>query len=294
MDSSRTALERFTHETPEGVIAGWRAPRPDAPRLLFCHATGFCASAYKQMLTAAAETFDVTAVDLRGHGRTTLPADPARLRSWTIYARDVADFLDAHEGRNWTLAGHSMGAVVCALSARGRTDIAALRLIEPVSMPPIVRYLAITPLWRRGAMRHPPASLAVKRRADWSDRAAMIETYSRKRLFSQFAPGAIADYLEDGVREKDGGVTLSCAPAWEAATFTAQANDFWGAVRRAPAPMAVLAARDGSSTVFPGAGGRFRRSGAAFERIEGVTHLAPMERPDLAAAFLRHDAQKGV
>lgn len=279
---------RFTFETGGGAIAGWRWPKTNAPSLLFCHATGFCASAYKKLLGHVAAHFEIYAMDMRGHGLTTLLADPKSLRGWGIYACDVARFLDAHDRAEWTLAGHSMGGVVAALAARGRSDVKTLRLVEPVAMPPAVRFLALTPFWRAGVIARPPASLARKRKADWPDRRTMREVYEKKRLFARFAPGAIDDYLEDGVRESAGeGVSLSCNTEWEAATFAAHAHNFWGAVRDAPGTVRVLAARHKTSTVFPGAEAGFRRAGASVRWIDGVSHLAPMERPAAVAAFLK-------
>ena len=52
--------------------------------LVFAHANGFCASAYIQLLEPLAATFEIIAPDLRGHGRTRLPADPAGHRDWTV------------------------------------------------------------------------------------------------------------------------------------------------------------------------------------------------------------------
>lgn len=276
------------------AFAGWRYVNEAAPPLLFCHATGFCASAYKQMFSHLQNDFDITALDQRGHGRTRAATDPAGLTSWKTYASDIAAFLDQSGRDGWVLAGHSMGAVAATLASRGRSDIAALRLIEPVAMPPIVQYLARLPWWRERIMKRPPASLARKRRVFWPNREAVRESYGKKALFARFADGALLDYLEDGLTETEEGVRLSCDPEWEAATFSAHAHDFWGAVRAAPAPVSVLGARGATSTLFPSASRRFRAAGAQIGRVDGVSHLVAMEKPALAAAFLRGAAPSGL
>ena len=51
--------ERLSAPIGEGEIAGWRHANVGAPRLLFCHANGFCASAYKRMLALLADRFDI-------------------------------------------------------------------------------------------------------------------------------------------------------------------------------------------------------------------------------------------
>ncbi|MBI1366916.1 MAG: alpha/beta fold hydrolase [Alphaproteobacteria bacterium] len=283
--------ERFAVEISDGAMAGWRWRRPRAPRLLFLHATGFCASAYKSTLRRAAARFDVYALDLRGHGRTRLPADPRRLKSWDVFARDVVAALDALAGEApgpaWTLSGHSCGAVVSALAARGRADVAGLALIEPVTPPPGVALLARTPLWRLTGARSRLARGALARRALWPDREAVRASYARKPLFRRWAPGVLDDYLEDGLAPAaEGGVALACAPAWEAATFAAFAHDFWGAIAAAPAPVSVLGAVDPTTTLFGRAPARLKRLGAEIQFAAGSTHLLPFEAPDAAAAFL--------
>lgn len=280
------APSRISVPLEGGKLAGWRWRNEGAPPLLFCHATGFCASAYRQMLELLAPQFDLYALDMRGHGRTRLPADPTRLRSWDVYAEDAAAFLDRENRKDWTLAGHSMGAVVVTLAARARRDVSAMRLIEPVSPSPFYAWLAGTPMWPRIARRMPLVSQAKNRRVRWRSREEVLGSYAGKRLFRGWAPGTLADYLADGLVDDDAGVRLACDPQWEAATFAAQANNFWAGVHNAPAPVGVFAAIHGSSTVWSDGRRRFRRLGATVVEVGGVSHLAPMERPALAAEFL--------
>ena len=115
--------ERFSVELNDGALHGLRFGERGGPPLLFCHATGFCASAYRQMLSQLPGHYDVYALDMRGHGRSQLPADPAPLRSWSVYADDIGQFLDRVQRRKWVLAGHSMGAVTIAMAAEKRDDV---------------------------------------------------------------------------------------------------------------------------------------------------------------------------
>lgn len=282
---------RLTMRIGVGDVAALRFGDGSAPPLLFAHANGFCASAYRQMLEALGDKFDVFAIDLRGHGRSLLPASDPTHRSLSIFGDDVAQLLNAisKQGEttgHWTLAGHSLGAVAVTLAAVGRTDVAGIKLIEPVAMPSFWYALARSPLWPAVAPRLPLVSMARNRRAVWPDRAAVKASYARKPLFSIWAEGVLDDYLEDGLINVGGEVALTCAPAWEAANFAAQAHDFWGAVAKAPAAVAVIAANHPSTTVSRGARGRFRRLGASVVEIDGSTHLLPFEKPQEAAKFL--------
>lgn len=283
---------RLTVAIDGGEVALLRFGRAGAPPLLFAHANGFCASAYRRMFEAMGARFDIFAMDMRGHGRTRLPAIVGGHRSMAIFGDDMrrvkAALAPLAGGKPWTLAGHSLGGVAALKAAAGETDVAAVRLIEPVAMPRVWNALASSPFWPLIAPRIPLVRTALRRRDRWPDRAAAARSYAGKPFFAGWADGVLADYLEDGLAADGEGVRLACAPAWEAANFAAQANDLWGALARIDAPVSVLAARHASSTLRGGSEARFRRFGACVERLPGVTHLIPFEAPALAAKFLNN------
>src|SRR5215469_8567908 len=112
----------------------WEGPR-GAPLLVFLHANGFNAETYVSILGPLATQFRIIAPDLRGHGSTTLTANP-RKGNWTIFRDDLIAFVDKLGLRPQVLAGHSMGATASLLAAGKRRDIAeALVLAEPVLQP---------------------------------------------------------------------------------------------------------------------------------------------------------------
>ncbi len=285
------AFERAPFEAPDGRIAALRFPA-DAPsrRMLFCHANGFCASAYLKAFNALPPDMEILALDLRGHGRTDLPADPARHRSWDVYASDINAVVDqiGDSGPRWTFAGHSMGAVAALLAAAKRTDVAALRLIEPVIMPDAYRAMAHTPFMKFLFRRSGIVKGALGRRARWPDRAAALTSYRGKPLFQSWPDGVLEDYLMDGLEDADGGASLSCAPAWEAANFMSHAHEPLRAARdfiASGGAISALAAGE-KSTLSPGPRRRLRQFGAHVTVLPGVGHLLAMERPAAAAAFL--------
>ncbi|GJL91014.1 alpha/beta fold hydrolase [Hyphococcus sp.] len=283
---------RFSIDLDGGALTGWRWRNWDKPPLLFLHATGFCASAYRQMLTPVSEHFDVFALDLRGHGDNSLPALPANLRSWRPYVEDVRAFLNVQSRAGWVLSGHSLGAATALMASQARKDVAALKLIEPVAIPEWMSVLAKTPIWPLLSPRIKLVRLAARRRAVWPDRQSAFSAYSRKGLFKSWAPGVLGDYLEDGLKEDAeggdgaGSLTLACSPEWEAATFAAQGNDFWRAARSVRAPISIFAADHPSSTLPLAARRRFGRLGASVLVKDGVSHLAPMENPQDLAGFV--------
>ena len=287
-------MRRETLALPQGEVALSRREGRGGT-VVFAHANGLNKSAYEPMFAAMETEVALIALDARGHGRTTLPAPPARLRSWTLYADDLVAAVAALSPEPpLTLAGHSLGAVTALLAAE-RLGAARLVLLEPVIVPGTARLAARAPLLSRAMPRLVPiARRAAARRDGWPDEASVRAAYARSRFFGAWDEAALSGYLADGLTRTENGVRLACDPAWEAASFAAQAHRFWRPLRRAArsVPVSVLHV-DGASTVPRRATGRLARAGCAVTRARG-DHLLPQHRPADAAAFLRMAMSGGV
>ena len=272
----------------DGVMAAWRWPNPGAPLLVFAHANGFNGGAYRQMLGQVADRFEIIAPDLRGHGRTSLPADPRTHLSWDIYAHDLLALYAQLDRKPDLLAGHSMGASSTLLAAAQMADIPPLALIEPVVLPPSLYLLARSPFWpfMKGTVKQ--GQMARKRSNGWPDAASVADRYRTRPTFVRWAEGVLEDYLEDGLTQTPDGVRLSCAPEWEAANFEGQAHNLLKAARIVGDRAAVLKASK-ASTVINTRG--LEQRGVQIETIEGG-HLAPMEQPVPVSDWLRQVADR--
>lgn len=269
-----------------------KAHAATGPGLAFFHATGLTASSYRQVLAPLGRQVPVLAIDQRGHGRTSLPADPDSLWDWHIYATDAEAVLASQPvpDGGWLLGGHSMGAVVALLlAARGRIPVAGLALIEPVATPDFGKQLYQVPGLRYLARQMPIARKAAARRAEFPSREAARDAYAGKPFFARWADGVLDDYLEDGLTNSGDGARLSCDPAWEAATFAAQGHAFIPAFNKAARAseetISILYAGSGSTT--PPALRRWMEShGADGQELAGAGHLLPQENPAAVTGFL--------
>ena len=258
-----------------------------APDLLFLHATGLNALTYRHMLAPLGARHHVVAVDLRGHGLTTLPPRRWGYRTWNRHRDDVIDLLSRHFQGPVTLAGHSMGATTSLLVAGMRPDLTrGVCMIDPVIRPPL---LGGAPAGDRKALG---ASSIVrgarKRRANFPSKAEAVAALTGRGFFTTFPPEALADYAEDGfVETGQGDVALTCTPAYEAATFMAQAHDPWTPLAKAGGPLVALRAEIGSTTSDAAAERMHSmRPDMRIATVEGATHALPVERPDRARAAI--------
>lgn len=264
--------------------------------LVFVHANGFCGSTYAPILAPLAQELagcSVVSLDLRGHGRTTLPADPDRQDRWTIHRDDLAAAITALPGglapEGAVLAGHSMGGTSGLLAAGAGLvpDVRQLVLFDPVFAPRAFYLYARAPwvfaLWRR---HFPMSAGALRRRRQFESREAAASGWTGRGAFRTWQPGFLEGYCQDGLRPLPaGGFTLACAPEFEAACFAGQRHDPHGALKRLTIPLRVLRAEH-HSTLRGSQIGAFTQAGARVETIAGASHFLPMEQPDLCRSVL--------
>ena len=285
-------MRRFRFETPQGDMAALEFGDP-AGRLaaLWLHATGFNAMTYQSILAPLGLRTKVQAVDLRGHGRTTLPANPKRLKSWKRHRNDVIAFLERQAPTQpVVLAGHSMGATVALLVAGAVPNrVAGLVLVDPVILPPAYyRWMHLLP-WMRGGSAM--VRQAKKRRNQFGSQQEVLETYQQRSAFKTWRDPFLSDYIIDGFDRFDENEPdsddqdwrLLCTPSYEAATFAAQRNRPWGAlakVRKHKIPVTILRP-ERNSVLTDKVAARLSRKYPDLVLKERVntTHFLPMEAP---------------
>lgn len=277
-----------------GLAFGREGPNPD---IVFLHATGFNARTYRAMLAPLGNRFQVWAIDLRGHGRTTLPARRFGYSSWRQHREDIANLLDRYTSGRVTLAGHSFGGTVALMVAARRPElVASLALIDPVILSS-THYgaveLPLAPLLMRATF--PLARGAARRRARFPTRDAAVEAFTDRGVFKVFPREVIEDYVADGLREDAAGdFVLSCSPLYEAATFAAQRNNPWPLFRQVKCPLVALRA-ERHSTFVSSAAHRLAlvKPDARIVTLEGAGHMIPMEQPDRVRAAIESAALMG-
>jgi pimeloyl-ACP methyl ester carboxylesterase len=282
------AQRRAALTTPNG--AGEMAyldygPPERAPDLVFVHANGFNARAYRTILSPLADDLRILSIDQRGHGATRLPTDYPRT-SWLDLKDDLIAFLDAMQIGRVALAGHSMGGTASLFTAAERPErVRALALLDPVIRPPGPTTVPASDVMGVSPM----VAGAIKRRRSFPSHAAAVDSYRGRGAFRTWTDAQLADYVAAGFApDAEGTVTLTCAPEWEVSNYVNQAHDPWPAFETSRCPIWILRAGIAS----PGrltegedllaATGRIR-----LDTIPETTHFLPMERPDLVRQAIR-------
>lgn len=279
-------MRRFRVELKDGEAAGIAFGDPVRPiDVLFLHATGFNAITYESILEPLGARMHAAAVDLRGHGRSRLPANPRRMKSWNKFRDDVIQLLDKTAPDGAVLGGHSMGATVALLVAAKRPDLVrGLVLVDPVLLPRPLYTVYNIPIVNMLIGKSAMSKQAARRRREFGSTSEAAEALRGRGAFKTWRAPFLEDYVVDGVlRQDDGRFQLSCTPEWEAAVFGAHRYRPWAAFRRLRKkriPIIVLQAEK-ESTSGADADQRIHniRPDAAVTKVPGTTHFVPMERP---------------
>ena len=262
---------------------------PDSPPdVVFLHANGFNAGAYRSVLGPLADRLHILEVDQQGHGRSAQRASSEGRRNWTDLRDDLVALLDSLPGGPVVLAGHSLGGAASLFATGMRPDrVKGLAMFDPVLLAS--ETMADILAGRGPDFENGPMVLGARRRqAVFASREAAIDRYRGRGAFKTWPEASLLDYVVDGFRERpDGEVELACAPDWEASNFASHALDPWPVMGQIQVPTVVLRAETGSTchlldrSPFPPENQRVR-----VEITPGTTHFLPIERPDVVRQAL--------
>ncbi|HZZ33217.1 MAG TPA: alpha/beta hydrolase [Phenylobacterium sp.] len=267
-----------------GVMASLDfGPRDRPVDIVFSHANGFNARTYRTILQPLAANLRLLALDLRGHGASTLPTVIEGRQGWLEFRDDLLALLAAACEAPVVLAGHSMGGTSSLLAAAAEPGrVKAVALFDPVVFP-------VEAQGAGGAAESPLVAGALRRRATFPSREAVFEAYRGRGAFRTWRDEQLSDYVAAGFRQTPGGeVTLACTPDWEASNFRTHNYDPWAAFAESRCPIRILRATEASTFRAEGREAELARLGdrVALETVPETTHFLPMERPDLVRATL--------
>lgn len=279
-------MRRFRVNIKDGETSGIAFGDPVRPiDVLWLHATGFNAITYESILEPLGGQMHAAALDMRGHGRSKLPANPRKLKSWNRFRDDVIQVLEKTAPDGAVLGGHSMGATVALLVAGKRPDLVrGLVLTDPVLLRKRMSRVYNIPLVNMFIQKNALAKGALKRRRQFASPGEAAELLRGRGAFKTWRTPFLDDYVVDGVLRQDNGqYELSCTPEWESAVYDAHRYRPWAALRRLRKkriPIIVLQA-ERESTSPPDVDQRIHnvRPDAAITKVPGTTHFIPMERP---------------
>ena len=204
-----------TVASTDGVTLAVHDLGGDGPPLLLSHATGFHAMVWKPLAAALGHRFHCWAVDYRGHGDASSPADAV---AWEGYGEDALAVVHDLGLRGALAIGHSMGGAALLMAEIAETGtFRGIVAYEPIVFPPVPEDDGLD----GGQSERPSlAGGARKRRAVFGSKQAAYDNFASKPPLDVFTPEALRAYVDHGFADTpDGRVRLKCDPEHEARTY---------------------------------------------------------------------------
>ena len=291
---TRHTIHTDSHARTNGISFLQRGSEQHGPTLHLAHATGFNAQTYTPLFEQINENITLYAMDMRGHGQSSAPANPTKLRSWHTYEKDLIAFIDTLAEPIF-LAGHSIGAAISIAAAAARPErVKGLILLEPVILPPAADLLITAAKGLKLGHKLPIAEGAKNRTAKFPSEAAAIERYKGRGAFKSWPDEWIKNYVEGGTQKTNEGIELSCKPEWEAKTFAVTSHRPWKAIKNLKCSVTLLKGGKGSTCLMSSLNRmKTLHPHNEYRVMKEASHFLPMEYTDICAKeinqfILRH------
>ena len=250
--------------------------------LIFFHATGLNCETYLDLLEKIYFLLDskktIIGFDQRGHGKTTLSANPKKLTSWDQYASDAEVFLEKINISSAIFFGHSMGSIVAAEVAK----LKKFKISNLIMLDPVLFYDPYTSFFSELknkfiTLRSNTKVLdAAKRRDKFDSFNQAMSHYEGRSMFKTWPLVSLENYLKGGLDKEGSILKLSCNPVWEAKTFETVSFKTYRTLNALNLPILILRAKHFST--FSSKGVKYLNNKKNFRvtEVEG-SHFFPME-----------------
>ncbi len=244
--------------------------------LHFAHANAYPLSCYRSFLSPFTEKYAVCGMHARPLWE---ESKSQKFNDWEEFGQDLIHCFEEQQLSNVIGVGHSMGAIYSLIAANKRPELfKKLILIDPVIIPQKAYKFTQFPYFLKKRMM-PMVKIALRRKDSWDTKEEARAYFESKRFIQKFHPEAFEDFIEGGLKEKNGKFTLAFPKKWEGKIYSS-VIDVWSILKRPPCPLIIIRG-DNSNVISSEIWENIKRNtpNSTFINMTNVGHLIPMEKP---------------
>ncbi|WNC74133.1 alpha/beta hydrolase [Thalassotalea psychrophila] len=251
------------------------------PLLNFVHANGFPAGSYRTFLDMFSSDYTTMAQEKFGHNRN-YPIN----NNWQYLVTELVDYIKKQDEKV-ICVGHSFGGVISFIAACQHPELfrGLIMLDPPVFTGRLTWLLSLakkTPIIDKVS----PAGQAKNRRRHWPEGTNLVNNFARKRLFQNFDPRCLQDYVDSAVTIKNKRLELTFSPEVEADIFRHLPCNLFKFKNKLTVPAALIYGE--KTNIIPV---RYFERFAKLNQIElkmfeNGGHMFPLEQPDKTAIMV--------
>jgi pimeloyl-ACP methyl ester carboxylesterase len=244
------------------------------PALHFAHANGIPTATYKPLLDHLSQYYQVSSIAMLGHD----PKYPVT-NNWVHLQKQLIHSIETQNSGPVIGVGHSLGGALTLMAAVERPDL--FKAVVILDVPTFSRLESLLVLTAKalGLMDSiTPAKKSRTRRTHWPDRETAKQYFESRRLFSNFHPDCLQNYVDHALVTVDEEVTLAYDLDVELAVYRTIPHKMVLGRNSLKVAMGVLVGKS-TDTVRKNQYLRMKnRVGFTGKRVEG-SHMFPLEFP---------------
>lgn len=250
----------------------------------FVHANGFPSGSYQTLFNYLPKDINIIALDKYGHD----DKRPVN-HNWQAQVEELISYVEAQQpsGNKVIAVGHSFGGVISFVACCQRPDLfSGLIMLDPPVLSGTSALVVGLLKKTKWIDKFSPAGKAKKRRTHWPLGSDIHQLFSRRALFIPFDKRCLADYIDHGIEEKDGQLSLRFDAQVEADIFRNLPSNLSRYKNKLTVPATLI--YGDKTDVFPHKiFHKFVKLNKQIEirKVEGG-HMFPMESPEAVAKII--------
>lgn len=249
--------------------------------IYFAHANGFPGNCYRKLYGYLEPAFNIAYLDTIGHHDNYPVTD-----NWGFLVQELIQNIEQQFHQPIIGVGHSLGGVLHFIASRQRPELyeAVVMLDSPVLGR--MKSIAVRLMKLTGSIdKITPAARTRYRKQSWANTAEAIDYLKDKKLFADFDPDCLSDYVLYGMDHRADGVHLRFEREIEYHIYRTLPHNL-GRYRRGPkVPTGLLYGK--STNVIVPSDIHYMEKRLDCQTLGTVGgHLFPFEHPEQAARDL--------